>query len=180
MNKIKEEAYEILDISRKIYEIQERLNPTAIFGDKNFYIGTEENREAVSVEQNYEEKDKSYYFETSEIDGVIIKKEDGNYCIKAMVKYINTNNQNLWFAKIRIENSYDGEIQIMGKWGGSWEDPDYEDENQIKNPNSDFPVALDSMKAHLADIYNKLCIDSELNKHLYDPKWVKKLKKYNN
>lgn len=180
MNKIKEEAYEILDISQKIYQIQERINPAAIFGDKTFLIGNEENREAVSVERNYEKKDRSYYFETSEIDGVIIKRENGNYCIKAMVKYLNANNQNLWFAKIRIENSHDGEIQIMGKWGGSWEDPDYEDENQIKNPNSDFPVALDSMRNHLADIYNQLCIDNELNKDLYDPKWVKKLKKYNN
>lgn len=180
MNKIKGEAYGILDISQKIYQIQERTNSTAIFGDKTFLIGTEEDREAVSVERNYEKKDRSYYFETSEIDGVIIKRENGNYCIKASVKYLNAHNQSLWFAKIRIENSYDGQIQIMGKWGGSWKDPDYEDENQIENPNSDFPVALDSMRNHLADIYNQFCIDNELNKDLYNPKWVKKLKKYNN
>ena len=177
MDKIKEEAYEILDISQKIYQIQERVNPTAIFGDKTFLIGDEEDREAVSIEQNYEKKDRLYYFETSEIDGVIIKRENGNYCIKASVKYINASNQNVWFAKIRIENSYDGEIQIMGKWGGSWQDSDYDDENQIKNPNSDFPIALDSMKNRLADIYNQLCIDNELNKDLYDPKWVTKIKK---
>lgn len=180
MNKIKEEAYGILDISQKIYQIQEKTNSTAIFGDKTFLIGTEENREAVSVERNYEKKDRSYYFETSEIDGVIIKRENGNYCIKAGVKYLNAHNQSLWFAKIRIENSYDDQIQIMGKWGGSWEDTDYEDENQIKNPNSDFPFALDSMRNHLADIYNQLYIDNELNKDLYNPEWVKKLKKYNN
>lgn len=180
MEKIKEEAYEILEISQKVYQIQERNNPTAIFGDKTFLIGTKEDREAVSVERNYEKKDKSYYFETSEIDGVIIKRVNGNYCIKAMVKYINANNQNLWFAKIRIENPCDKDIQIMGKWGGSWQDPDYEDENQIKNPNSDFPFALDSMKNHLADILNQLYNNSELSSETYDPGWVKKLKPYNN
>lgn len=57
----KAKAYKILDISQKIYQIQERNNPTAIFGDKTFLIGIEENREAVSVERNYEKKDRSYY-----------------------------------------------------------------------------------------------------------------------
>ncbi len=179
MEKIKEKAYEILDIAKKIYQIQERDNPTAIFGDKTFLIGTEEDRDAVSVERNYEKKDRSYYFETPEIDGVIIKRENGNYCIKAMVKYINANNQDLWFAKIRIENSYDEDIQIMGKWGGSWEDSDCEDENQIKNPNLDFPLALDSMKNHLVGILNQLW-NNELSSETYDPGWVKKLKLYNN
>lgn len=180
MDNLKEEAYEILDISQKIYQIQEMLNPTAIFKDKIFVMGTEDNREAVSVKPNYEEKDSSYFFEAPEIDGVIIKREHGNYCVKACVKYINANNQNLWFSKIRIENSYDGDIQIMGAWGGSWQQQDYEDENLITNPNSDFPVALDSMKNHLVDIYNQLCNNNEINSDLYDPIWIKKLKKYNN
>ena len=179
MNNIKEKAFEILDISQKIYQIQERVNPTAIFGDKTFLIGTEEDREAVSVERNYEEKDRSYYFETSEIDGVIIKRENGNYCVKAMVKYTNANNQNLWFAKIRIENSYDGDIQLKGKWGGSWNDEDFYDEDQIKNPNQDFPIALIAMKDHLVNIYNQLCNNNELSSDSYDPEWVKKLKPYN-
>lgn len=178
MKEIKEEAYEILDISQKIYQIQERNNPTAIFGDKIFLIGAEGDREVVSVERNYEKKDKSYYFETSEIDGVIIKRENGNYCIKAMVKYINANNQNLWFAKIRIDNSYDENIQIMGKWGGSWQDSDCEDEDQIKNPNSEFPFALDSMKNHLAGMLDQLCNNNKLSSETYDPGWVKKLKPY--
>lgn len=134
----------------------------------------------VFVEKNYEIKDNSYYFEAPEIDGVIIKREHGNYCIKASVKYINVNNQNLWFAKIRIENSYDGDIQIMGNWSGSWEDPDYEDEDFIKKYHSEFPFALKSMKSHLADIYNNLCKTNKSNSDLYDASWVKKLKKYNN
>lgn len=180
MEKIKQEAHEILDISQKIYQIQERNNYAAIFGDKTFLIGTEEDRGTISVEQNYETKDRFYYFETPEIDGVIIKRENGNYCIKAMVKYINDNNQSLWFAKIRIENSYDKDIKIMGKWGGSWQDSDYEDVDQIENPNSDFPFALDSMKNHLADILNQLRNNSELSSETYDPGWVKKLKPYNN
>lgn len=180
MEKIKEEASEILVISAKIYQIQENNNPTAIFGDKTFLIGTEGNREAVSVERNYDKKDRSYYFETPEIDGVIIKRENGNYCIKAMVRYINASNQNLWFAKIRIENSYDDNIKIMGKWSGSWQDPDFEDEDQIKNPNSEFPFALDSMKSHLVAMLNQLCTNSELNRETYDPEWVRKLKPYNN
>lgn len=174
MNKIKEEAYEILDISQKIYEINESTNSNAIFKDKIFLITADGK---VFVKRDYEKKDSSYYFETLEIEGVIIKK-NGNYCIKACVKYPKVNNQDSWFAKIRIENSYDGDIQIKGNWGGSWQAPDYEDEDLVKNPNSDFPVALYSMKNHLANLYNQLC-NNELNSDLYDPKWVKKLKKYN-
>lgn len=180
MEKSKEKAYEILDIVQKIYQIQESNNPNAIFKDKSFLIGTEDNREAISIERDYEKKDNSYYFETPEISGVIIKRESGNYCVKAAVKYTNANNQNLWFAKIRIEDSYDKDIQLMGIWGGSWQKSDYEDENLITNPHPDFPFALDSMKNHLVDIYNQLCQNKELDSDLYDPKWVKKLKKYNN
>lgn len=180
MDTIKEKAYEILDISQKIYQIQERVNPTAIFGDKTFIIGTEQDREAISIEQNYEEKDRSYYFETPEIRGAIIKRKNGNYCVKARVKYTNAINQNLWFAKIRIEKSYDGDIQIMGVWGGSWQQPDYKDEDQVKNPSSDFPFALDSMEKHLDGILNQLCENKGLNSDLYDPKRVRKLKPYNN
>lgn len=178
MDKIKEKAHEILEISQKIYQIQEKTNPTAIFKGKIFLIGEENDREAIFVERDYEKKDSSYYFETSDIRGVIVKRECGKFCIKACVKYTN-NNLNLWFAKIRIENAYDEDIQIMGAYGGSWEQPDCEDENLIINLNSDFPVALDSMKNHLGVIYNQLSINNELNNDLYDPKMVKRLKKYN-
>lgn len=176
MDKTKEEAYEILDISQKIYQINESINSNAIFKNKTFLIGKEENRGSISVEIDYEKKDSSYYFETPEIDGVIIKRENGNYCVKACVNYTNDSNQNLWFAKIRIEISYDGDIQIMGAWGGSWQQPDCEDDDLIKNPNSDFSVALDSMKTHLVAIYNGLCNNNDL----FEPEWVKRLKAYNN
>ena len=67
----------------------------------------------------------------------------------------------------------------MGKWGGNWDDSDYKDEDLLKNPNLDFFIALDAMKNNLTDIYNQLCKNSELKSDLYDPEWVKKLKKYN-
>ncbi len=180
MSKIKEVSYEILDVSKKIYQFKEQFAPNAIFRDKIFLIGTEDDRNAVSVIQDYEKNDCSYYFETLEIDGVIIKRQHDNYCVKACVKYTDGNDRNLWFAKIRIETSDDGVIKIMGARGGSWQQPDCEDENLITNPNSDFPIALDSMKNYLVNIYNQLCNNSELNSDLYDPAWVKKLKKYNN
>lgn len=41
MDKLIEEANEILDISQKIFQIQEKANPTEIFGNKIFRIGTE-------------------------------------------------------------------------------------------------------------------------------------------
>ena len=173
MEKIKETASEILDISQNIYQINESNNPTAIFTGKTFLIGTEDNREAVSVKRNSEKKDGSYYIETPEIIGEIIKYENGNYGVKACVKYTNDSNQDLWFAKIRIHISYDGNIQIMGAWGSSWQYPDYEDEDLINN--SDLPAALNAMKEHLSDIYSRLC-----NNDFSDPEWVKKLKKYNN
>ena len=35
----------------------------------------------------------------------------------------NRNNQNLWFAKIRIESNKE-DIQLKTRWGGSWKDAD--------------------------------------------------------
>ena len=176
--KVKKEAYEILDISQKIYQFQEKNNPTAIFGDKIFLISTDEKCEEIFVEQNYETEDSFYYFETNQIEGVIIKRKNGSYCIKAAVNYKDDNNQNFWYEKIRIEKSYD-DIRITGKWGGSWQSLDCDDKDQIKDPDSDFFVALDSMKSHLCGIFNQLCNNDELNQEVYDPKWVKKLKHYN-
>lgn len=47
-------------------------------------------------------------------------------------------------------------------------------------PSSDFISAFYSMKKQLVDIYNQLCESNGGNSDLYDPKWVKQLKKYNN
>lgn len=132
------------------------------------------------MEIDYEQKDKFYYFETSEIRGVIIKRASGNFCIKASVKYVHANYEHMWFAKIRIEDSFDGNIQIKGKWGGSREDEDFYDEDLIENPNSDFPIALSSMRDYLTIMYNRLCENNGLNSVSYASEWVKKLKKYNN
>lgn len=180
MNTLRDKAIEILDIIKGIYQIQENNNPNVIFKGKTFLIGTEDDPEAVSIERDYEKKDSTYYFETPEISGAIIKRENGHYCVKAGVKYLNACNQDLWFAKIRIERSHDEEIQIMGTWSGSWQKDDYEDNDFIKKPNSDLPNALDAMKNHLLAIYNHLCDNKQENNNLYDPEWVKKLKKYNN
>lgn len=180
MNEFKEVAYEILDISKNIYEINVKTNPTAIFKNKIFLIGTENNPDAVSIETDYEKKDSSYYFETPDIVGVIIKRNNGTYCIKASVKYRTAKNQELWFAKIRIESSLDGDIQIRGKWGGSWEAEDFYDEDFLNTPNSDLPAALVSMQTHLTTIHNQLCENNGLNSDANDQEWVKKLKKYNN
>lgn len=174
MDAIKLNAIEIISIIKNIYQIQENNNPNVIFKNKFFLLGTEENPEEILIERNYENNDSSYYFETSKIEGVIIKRENGNYCVKGCVSY-KSNNINLYFAKIRIEEKNDEDIHIMGKWGGSWQHPDYEDEDQIKNPNSDFPIALESMKKHLTSIYYSIC-NNELNKDLYNPEWVKKLR----
>jgi len=179
MNKIIVEAQEILDISQKIYQVQTRVNPTAIFGDKMFLINTDGGQEVVGVERDYENKDHSYYFETPEITGAIIKRQNGNYCVKAAVKYTDCNNREMWFAKIRIEKSCDGDIQVMGTWGGSWQQRDWYDENLIENPNADLPIAVDSMKNYLVSIYNQIGENEEVNSESYDPQWVKKLKSYN-
>lgn len=179
MEEIRKVAYEVLDISQKIYQLQEKFNQAAIFGDKVFIVGTEEDRDSISIERKNEKQDNYYYFTSPKIEGVIIKKNDSNYCIKAMVNYINRSNQNLWFAKIRIESGKE-DIQLKAKWGGSWEDEDFYDEDQIINPNQDFSIAIVSMKEHLVDIYMKLCKNNGLNSNLCDPEWVKKLKKYNN
>lgn len=86
----------------------------------------------------------------------------------------------MWFGKIRIETFFDENIQIKGKWGGSRDDEDFYDEDLIENPNSDFPIALSSMKNYLTIIYNQLCENNGLNSVSYASEWIKKLKKYNN
>ncbi len=180
MSTVEEKAIEILDIAKNIYQIQERDNHSAIIGNKTFLIGTESNPEEILVERDNEKKDNSYYFETPETTGVIIKRKMDDYSIKGCVKYTNANNQPSFFAKIRIEIGYDKDIKIMGTWGGSWQQPDFLDENQKEKTNPDFSIALESMKNHMADIYKKLCEQDEFSKDLYDPNWVKKIKKYNN
>ena len=179
MNKNIAAAHDSLDVSQKIYQVQTRVNPSAIFGDKKFLIDTESDQEVIGAEKDYETKDRSYYFETPEIEGVIIKRQSGNYCVKAAVKYINNNKQEMWFAKIRIEKSSDGDIQVMGTWSGSWQQRDWYDKNLIEKPNPDLPIALDSMKNYLVDIYSRLDENEEVNSEAYDPHWVKKLKPYN-
>ncbi len=176
INNFKEKAYEILNIAQMIYQINESINANTIFRENIFFIMADGK---IFVEKDYEEKDSSYYFEAPDIRGVIIKKSSGNYCITTSVKYANVSNHDLWFAKIRIEKDYNDDIQIMGHWGGSWQKPDYEDENLIENPNPDFTIALDATKNHLTSIYNMLSTNPELSS-LYEPKWVKQLKKYNN
>jgi hypothetical protein len=176
MDKIKETAHEILDIVKSIYEKQESENPTAIFGKKTFYIKNNNGREVIIPKWDYEKNYSSFYFESPEMDGVIIKKDDGNYCIKASVMYTNANNQKLWFAKIRIEEFDDRDMQIKGMWGGSWQSRDYHDEDLMSEP--EFPYALDSLKEHLVEMNNELS-ENKVDSDCYDPGWVKKLKKYN-
>lgn len=175
MNKIKEKAREILDISKKVYQIEECNNPKAIFKSDKSFIIKDKAIVTYTDDVEFEEKSSSYYFETPTIEGVIIKSESSNYCVKASVQYTDANNESLWFAKIRIENSYSGDIQIMGKYGGSWEDQDYDDEDFIKKNNTELSFALDSMRTYLVNIYNELCNNS----NSFDPQWIKKLKKYN-
>lgn len=172
---IKDEAQEILHVSQEIYQIEEQTNPTAIFKDNVFTVMADGE---VFVERDCEKQDSSYYFETPEIDGVIIKRVNGNYCIKASVKYKDSDNRDLWFAKIRIEN-FNGDIQIMGSWGGSWQQADNEDEDLTKEPSTAFLLALASMKEHLANIYGQLHQNNGLNSDLYDSGMVKQLKMYN-
>lgn len=177
MDNIRDNASEVLNTAQAIYERQEIFNPTAILKDRRFVIGTD--GEVVSVKRDYEQQDSSYFFETPEIRGVIVKKRHGDFCIKASVKYVDSNNRELTFAKIRVEKDYDGEFQVMGSFGGTWEQLDYEDQDLITaNPNFDMPIALDFMKNNLSNIYNQLC-DSENNNDLCDPVWVKQLKLHN-
>ena len=105
-----------------IFEISENSNPRAIFKNNVFYL--QEDGEII-VKKNYDKTDSSYYFETPNTNGVIIKKKNGTYYIKACVKYINAKNREMWFAKIRIEEKF-GEILLRGDWGGSWQSNDYE------------------------------------------------------
>lgn len=181
MDKIKNEAQQILDTSMQIFQIQEIVNPNTIFKNKRFKRGTEQNPDAISVRYDYENNDSSYFFETPEIVGVIIKRKNGNYCVKSRVKYYSTTtNQSFYFAKIRIEKTkYEG-LQIMGSWGGSWEQEDYEDENLLQNPTLDLIEAINSMNKNLVNIYEHLSQNKEANNTLYEPDWVTKVKKYNN
>lgn len=82
-----------------IYQVIESTNPNTIFKNNIFYI-MEDGR--IVVQKDCEEKDSSYYYEIPDIKGVIIKRSNGNYFVKACVEYINVDNHGLWFGKIRI------------------------------------------------------------------------------
>lgn len=175
MDSIKQVAAGILDISKDIFQINERFNSQVIFKDNVFLISGEK----VMVEK-CDKEDSSYYFEHPEIDGVIIKKENGtDYCIKASVGYINREGKRWGFAKVRIDN-YFGVIHINGRRTGSWEMHDFEDDDFIKNPDSELSLVLDSMKNSLESIHEELCRNTNFDGDKYNPKWVKQLKKYNN
>ena len=178
METLEEKAIKILDTCKKIYEIQERENPSAIMGKNEFYIHEKDGKRIINARPNYDERDYSYYFVIPDFDGVIIKKEDGNYCIKAAVKYKIGIAKKLWFAKIRIEPIY-GNIEIKGKWGGNWLDHDYYDEDLTINPTPDFLAALDSLEIQVAKMYKQLCQSSGVDYASYDPEWVRELKPYN-
>ena len=60
MDNIRNNANEILSTVQQVYEYQEIFNPTAIFKDKIFVIGTD--GEVVSVKRDYDQQDSSYFF----------------------------------------------------------------------------------------------------------------------
>lgn len=175
MDSVRQTAECILDISENIFQINEKLNPKTIITNKIFVIGEEE----ITIEKS-DVEDSFYYFEHPKIDGVIIKKENNiGFEIKATVSYINREGKNWGFAKIRINNDY-GEIHIGGRRTGSWEMPDFDDDDFIKNPDPELFLVLDSMKNSLHNIYQELSSKNKNSNDRYTSKWVKRLQKYNN
>ncbi len=173
MESVEQLAIGILDVAGKIFKINEENNPQTIFKGKTFVINGEE----VSAEQN-DSKDSSYYFEYPEIDGVIIKDEDGNYSIKAAVRYENAKGNKWWFAKMRIDVRCD-EVHIRGRRTGSWQMPDFADDDFMKNPDSELPYVLRSMKTSLCNMYDELGDNVEFGGDKYIPELEKRLLKYN-
>lgn len=173
MESIEQVATCILDVSKKIYQINEENNPQAIFKGKIFLL----NGEDVSVEQS-DCRDCSYYFETPEMDGMIIKKENDDYCIKATIQYVNVRGEKCWFAKIRILDCYD-EICIRGRRTGSWEMADFEDDDFNNNPDFELPLVLRAMYNSLYNMYKEVNENAILGKEKYIPNIRKKLIKYN-
>lgn len=173
MDSIEQTAACILNVAKKIFQINEENNPQTIFKDNIFII----NGENVSVEY-CDCKDSFYYFESPEIDGVIIKKENGDYCIKATIQYVNSRGENWGFAKIRIHDNH-GDICINGRRTGNWEMDDFEDVDFIKNPDSELSIVLNSMNNSLGNMYEELNKNVEFgcNKHI--SKQIKQLIKYN-
>lgn len=174
MDSIKQVAVSILDVSKKIFQINEKNNFKTIFKDKTFYIYGEE-----VITKHSDCKDSFYYFECPEVDGVIVKKENGAYQIKAAVKYINSEGKKWCFAKIRIDD-YFGKININGRRTGSWEMPDFDDDNFIKAPDFELSLVLKSMYNSLCIMYDELNNGVEASNDKYIPSRVKRLIKYNN
>ena len=65
MDSIREKGYEILDIVKTIYQLEEERNPSAIIGNKIFSILADGR---VLVECNNDKTDHCYYFETPEME----------------------------------------------------------------------------------------------------------------
>lgn len=165
----------ILEIAKKIFQLNEELNSQIIFQGKTFLI----NGKDISIEMN-DCQDSFYYFEHPEIEGVIIKKENGNdYVVKAATQYVNFEGKKWAFAKIRIYEE-NGDILIRGRRTGSFEMSDGDDEDFIKRPDPELSLVLDSMKNSLSQMYGELCRGLKSNNDMSNPQWVKQLKKYNN
>lgn len=176
MEKINDKALEILDISEKIFHIQEHDNSAAIFKDKTFIIGCDSDCNSIFTQKKNVIDDSIYYFETPEIDGLILERKNGNYCVKASVRYTDIDNFDALFAKIRIE-VVNGSLKVMGTRWGSLKQLDCEDYNLLDNPTNDFIIALVTMKNYLIDIYKQLSEKIESSDN-FDPVWVKKIKKF--
>ncbi len=58
--------------------------------------------------------------------------------------------------------------------------PDFDDDDFIKNPDSELFLVLDSMKNSLHNIYQELSNKNKNSNDRYTSNWVKRLQKYNN
>lgn len=170
---VEQDAVCILELSKKIFEMNEEKNPQTIFKDKIFLI----QHEGISVERG-DCKDSSYYFDHPGTHGVIIRKENGNYFIKALVRYINSKGEKRAFAKIRIYDDF-GTIQIRGRRTGSWQMQDSDDDDFIKNPDDELALVLDSLKNSLWNMRDELNKNPDLGRDQYIPRHQKRLIPYN-
>ena len=157
---IQEQAREIIDTIKSIYNKVEDVSPDNLFN--------------MNIHEDNEYEKIGYHVKTDQISGVIIKEntQDPVYSIQATIRYLNKKGEPRVFAKIRLfEQS--GIIQIRGNKIGNCFSNNSKDIDFLENPFEEISFVLDSIQESIACIHEELFKNSKQAIKKYEPKWVK-------
>lgn len=133
---------QVIDISNNIFNIA-----------KEIYDLVYDNKKYLISDDNKNDYNLYYYFDNFPlIEGVISKHEkSGKYRISACVNYINDNDQEEFFSKIRIDDLF-GSLRVAGSKTKDYLESDLGDSDFLKRNDSDLMLALISLEKYLNEM----------------------------